>query len=417
MEPLPTIREQIREQSGGAAGAFFKRLLLWVLIFGGATLAWWQIWRLEHTAQALLAGGPWPGGRGATWALALAVLGVVLGVGLSVITILATDLFSAFLATVLLFAPMALFRLWEPLWIWWILGPLAVLILLCFLGLRSDAAGRVRWSPLGLTVGATFWVLLLIWFVAPTVAFIALVGYPDHLRPEAFRPLARRIVQRVPADVVEGVLAELPQGPPPTTEVPTPAAVTPPPVTPAPTPEAPTPAPAPAPLPPPPPAPFTPAPATPPQAAPTAPTSASPTPVLAPFSKKQHPKQAVSSPEPVSETVPVYAVAESAAAAASPEALGADLAGRLAGSLWQITSSQGEGYGSLPPLLPVVASVGLTFFLIPLIILGLIESFVIVGLILWVLRASDFIRCVPVRVEVERYTLRGPRPGAGEADL
>lgn len=376
MEPLPTVKEQIRENSGGAAGAVFRRVLLWALIFGGATLAWWQISVAQMKIAAILDGQmAWERGTFAR-PLALATLGVVLAVGFAAITILATDLLSAFVATALLFAPVALFGQWQPLWIWWFLGPLALLILLCFAGIRSQAAGRIRWSPLRILLSTTLWVLVLIWLAAPPLTAVALAQREDRLTPESLRPLARQIVRRTPRHVVQNMISVLTS---PETRVMAPTVPMPGPV------QEPAPS-APAlvvPLPPPPPPPFAP------QAR-----------------RPKLPKQLGQWASPsVTAATPAVASREARARLAEEETV--DL---LARALWNLISSQGEDHIGLPPLLPVVAAAALAFGMIPLVVLGMLVSLVVMGLVLWALRASEFIRLVMVRVEVPRYTLRGPRP-------
>ena len=129
--------------------------------------------------------------------------------------------------TLLLFAPMVLFDLWQPLWIWWILGPLAALILISFCGIAGEAGGRASWRPTSVILSSTLWVLVLTWFASAFVTGQALEGVEDRLQPSDFERVARFIIDRAPEGTAEMLLSELPQMPadaPPPLEPPAPPA-------------------------------------------------------------------------------------------------------------------------------------------------------------------------------------------------
>ncbi len=369
MEPLTSVKQQVREQTEGAGGAFVRRLLLWVLIFSGATLTWWQVWRLGMIADDLIGGQGVLGQSGEFTALALATLGVVIAVGLAAITVMAAEWCTALICTVLLFAPMVLFGQWRPLTIWWFLGPVAVLIFIRLLAIRGDIGGKVRWSPLRIVLGTTLWTMILVALVAPPALTLNLMGREDRMRPEQFRHLAEIIIERAPAEVAFALIDELPN---------TPAEIAPPPTT---APAEPTPAP-----------PVTPAPASP-EGKPTAKGNAvAPTGIEGQIESARAMGTLMAEGEPAAET------------SGKPT-----FDDHLALGLWHAFSIQGEGYLGLPPLLPHLLGLALALVVCPLIIAGLVASAIIMGIVLWLLRATEFVLCVPVRVESPRFTLRSPR--------
>lgn len=424
LDPLPSAKDQIREQTTGVAASLIKRLPLWAIVFGAAALTWWQIDRLTGIAGGLLEGQGWERGRMGL-ALLLATLGVVLAVGFSVITIMATDWFSAVLCAALLFAPMALFHQWEPLWIWWTLGPLAALILVNFIVIRSDIHRQLSWRPLRAIVGATLWVMILIAGAAPLLTAQLLHGRQDSLRPEDFRPVAERLVNRLPTEVIDFLLDELPRlaeeaqaMPPqdlgnllPVTPVVPPSQpgawgnpmsrskmppvaikqVTPPGTGPQP---------------------ITAAPA---WGQPVTPAPASPAPAWGqPVQGWGQPAPAVTPPAPAVEppavtappmtAAPVSPTAERRRSAADDRRID-----QLATGLWNAISTRGSRYADFPPLLSAAGAFAVFLAMIPLTIIAVAASVVLVGFALALLRAMGYVNLVTVRVEVPRYTLRGLR--------
>jgi hypothetical protein len=410
MDPMKSVAEQIREQSGGTAPTVFKQLLLWVLIFGAATLCWWEIDRLMGLGDDLLAGWGWT--VAPWWALTWAICGLVLAMGFAAVSVMASGALMAIPCTALLFAPMALFDLWQPLWIWWILGPLAGLILISFLGIAGEAGGRASWRPSSVILSSTLWVLVLTWFASALVTGQALEGTEDRLQPSDFERVAQFLIDRAPEGTAELLLSELPQTP----------AVAPPPLErrPSPVPEtqpteataeevAPTPAPS---------SPAGPSgPRSPfgvvspeaqsggakqfgtPPATPASPSSSMPPSTPPSTETPKPPHNAVTLPTPAEAQPSVELTEEETEALVDALALG----------LWHLVSSNGEGYSMMGPALPVMGGLIVWVTMIPMIVLGMLISLIVmVGIILNLMSATDFMRKVTVRIEVPRCTLRGP---------
>lgn len=406
----PSTAQQVRDQSGGMGAIVGKSILLWLLILGGATLTWWQINSLLADIGAVLNGGAIEMRGEISTAMSLATLGVVIAVGFSVFAILATGWGTAILCVVLMFAPMAIFKLWFPIWIWWILGPFIALLFLTLLGVRSKMAAKMRFSAPAQAAVTTFWVMVLISLFAPVIAMNALQVTPDRLRPESLEPLAEWIVAHVPAEVVAAAISELPQTPAPE---------------------------------------FTPEP--PPQENPETVVDASPeaTTEVAPVEPQVvtpetqpdglpdvtpiNPWGGVTQPtEPeVNTVVATPATRESRLPKANrakqidPETMPTqeqidefvndpETARQLALGMWNALSSQGEGYAGLNSQVPIAAALVLNLLLIPFVILAPIASFILMGIVFLILRRANFVRRLTVTIEVPRYTLRGSKDKSTE---
>ncbi|MBN1475380.1 hypothetical protein JXA47_01360 [Candidatus Sumerlaeota bacterium] len=424
MEPMKSVAEQIREQSGGTAPAAFKQLILWVLIFSAATLLWWEIDRLAGLGSDLLAGWGWT--VAPWWALTWAICGLVLAMGFAAVSVMTSGALMAIPCTVLLFAPMALFDLWQPLWIWWILGPLAALVLISFCGIAGEAGGRAGWRPSSVILSNTLWVLVLTWFASAFVTSQALEGVEDRLQPSDFERVARFLVDRAPEGTAEMLLSELPQtsavAPPPLERTTPPAPETQPTEA---TPEEVGPAPAPAPAPSPfalPRGPRSPysviSPETQgggakqfgvPPATPPSPSPATPAPPFPTTPPPAEPQPSMELPQPPSDTVTLPTPAETPPSAELTGEETEELVDALALGLWHAVSTHGEGYGMMGPALPVVGGLIVWLAMIPMIVLGMLVSLIVmVGIILNLMSATGFMRKITVRIEVPRCTLRPP---------